>query len=148
MEIHGGTLVATGGEQAPGIGTTNYAGFKLDVDGGVVYARGGAYGAGIGSAGEYVCYDESNLTFSGGKVVAVGGKNMASIGCKDGAFGTYYGGNKLTFSGGIVECDKCHYEFEHGWKGVIDCPKCGHEIPVASWLLAAMFVLYFFYAAL
>ena len=34
---------------------------------------------------------------------------------------------------GIVECDKCHYEFEHGWKGVIDCPKCGHEIPVASW---------------
>ena len=105
MEIHGGTLVATGGEQAPGIGTTNYAGFKLDVDGGVVYARGGAYGAGIGSAGEYVCYDESNLTFSGGKVVAVGGKNMASIGCKDGAFGTYYGGNKLTFSGGIVECD-------------------------------------------
>ena len=105
MEIHGGTLVATGGEQGPGIGTTNYAGFKLDVDGGVVYARGGAYGAGIGSTAGYVCYEESNLTFLGGRVVAVGGKNMASIGCRDESFGTYYGGNKVTFSGGIVECD-------------------------------------------
>jgi len=50
----------------------------------------------------YVCYDESNLTFAGGTVRAIGGTHMVGIGCMDRNFKSYYGGNKIVFSGGVV----------------------------------------------
>ena len=102
--VHGGTLIANGGTDGPGIGTSNVAGFTLTVDGGEVVATGGMRGAGIGSASGYYCYDKSNLTFVGGKVTATGGTNMPGIGCR-GLDTSYYadGSSDITFSGGTVE---------------------------------------------
>ena len=121
--IHGGQLVAVGGEDGPGLGVTNDAGFTLRVDGGDVLAMGGTGGAGIGSAGGYVCYDESNLTFAGGTVRAIGGTHMVGIGCMDRNFKSYYGGNKIVFSGGVVEAIKGSYspaplggKYEASWQ--------------------------------
>ena len=107
MFIHGGTLIAKGGDKGPGIGVSANAGFTLYVDGGEVVATGGYLGAGIGSADEFICYDESDLTFAGGKVTAIGGANMPGIGCLEENYGGYYDrGNQISFTGGILEYTK------------------------------------------
>lgn len=97
-----GSLTATGGPNAAGIGS----GFKgecgnITISGGTVEATGGASAAGIGSGREGSCGD---ITISGGTVTAQGGYDGAGIGC---GFGDAPSGisskfGNITISGGTV----------------------------------------------
>ncbi len=72
--IEGGTITATGGQYAPGIGGT---GGNITINGGTITARGGGTAAGIGSGNDGDC---GHITISGGTVTAYGGKASAGIG--------------------------------------------------------------------
>lgn len=109
INIHGGTIEATGGEHGAGIGGGRYRGFdpaktygQLTVYGGDVTAKGGERGAGIGSG--YMLESDSNDGFSGyvtiygGNVKATGGLRSAGIGG-----GKYGGGTFLYIYGGTVK---------------------------------------------
>gem|GEM_PF-754235 len=93
--ISSGTVTAIGGYSAAGIGSGYYgAGSNITISGGTVTATGGNNGAGIGSGNGR---SGSNITISGGTVTATGRENGAGIG------GGYYGaGNDITISGGTV----------------------------------------------
>ena len=112
INIHGGTITATGNKYAAGIGGGDNHGFDrtnvkggLTVYGGNVTAHGGEYAAGIGSGdepgtdnGAYAGY----VTIYGGTVTAYGGKEAAGIGGGNeghGAMFSIYGGT-VTASGG------------------------------------------------
>ena len=78
--ISGGTVTATGGGLAAGIGSggNGCSCGTITISGGTVTATGGNYAAGIGSG-----YKESScvaITISGGTVTATGGQNAAGIG--------------------------------------------------------------------
>lgn len=72
--IEGGTITATGGQYATGIGGD---GGYITISGGTITARGGGTGAGIGTRNGGDCGD---ITISGGTVTAYGGKSAAGIG--------------------------------------------------------------------
>lgn len=76
--IEGGTINATGGYQAAGIGgTIGESGSDIKITGGTVTATGGSYGAGIGGG----CNGNVNsITISGGMVTANAGEKAAAIG--------------------------------------------------------------------
>ncbi len=99
VEISGGTIVATGGEGAAGIGTGNCSEWcNVTISGGDVTAIGGASesstqegiyegGAGIGSGASSVqnklAYEKEtnvNISITGGNVVAIGAWGAAGIG--------------------------------------------------------------------
>lgn len=74
-----GSLTATGGSDAAGIGS-GYDGKcgNITISGGEVTANGGSQGAGIGSGhSQATCGD---ITISGGTVIATGGSGAAGIG--------------------------------------------------------------------
>ena len=107
INIHGGTIEATGGEHGAGIGGGRYRGFDpaytyghLTVYGGDVTAKGGDYGAGIGSGDELDSSDgfSGYVTIYGGNVKATGGLYSAGIGG-----GCYGGGTFLYIYGGTVK---------------------------------------------
>ena len=96
-----GSLKATGGQYAAGIGSGGYNrnGEDITITGGTVTAAGGKQGAGIGG-GYYG--NGKNIKITGGTVTAAGGENGAGIG------GGYYGngynrnGENITITGGTV----------------------------------------------
>ena len=94
--INGGTVTATGGDYAAGIGGgDNYLPCgNIVINGGTVTATGGYRGAGIGSSNYGSC---GTITISGGTVTATGGTDGAGIGSGEtGACGA------ITISGGTV----------------------------------------------
>lgn len=83
--IEGGTITATGGENAAGIGCGNGSDCDgVTIKGGTVTATGGETAAGIGSAQtESSCGD---ILISGGTVTATGGVYAAGVGTGKGSY--------------------------------------------------------------
>ena len=99
INIHGGTIEATGGENGAGIGGGNHRGFDvrpmyggLTIYDGNVTATGGEYGAGIGSGNkpESSDYFSGYVTIYGGTVNATGGDRGAGIGGGKHGHGTMF----------------------------------------------------------
>ena len=86
INIQGGTITATGGTAAAGIGAASRSSCgNITISGGTITATGGEYAAGIGSGGyDYWNLDNSscgNITISGAHVTATkGGGSPNSIG--------------------------------------------------------------------
>lgn len=109
INIHGGTINATGNKYGAGIGGGKNHGFGLqannsglNVYGGHVTAQGGKYAAGIGSGDEAPDF-AGYVTIYGGIVNATGGTDGAGIGGgNEGAGGivNIYGG-EVTAQGGV-----------------------------------------------
>lgn len=95
ITINGGWIIASGGENAAGIGGKKGTGVhNIVINGGLVEATGGKSGAGIGGGeGGSV----SNITINRGTVTATGGVSGAGIG--GGEFGV---GSNITITGGTV----------------------------------------------
>ena len=95
-ENENGKLIATGGDEAAGIGgNQDGGGNDITITGGEITATGGNYGAGIG--GGFYTYGGKNITIAGGKVTATGGDYGAGIG------GGFKGdGTDITITGGKV----------------------------------------------
>ncbi len=96
--IHGGTIIANGGEYGAGIGggDSGSAG-SITIYGGEVTATGGRQGAGIGGG-----YNGAGgtVTINGGTVTATGGEDGAGIG--GGGYSTGGIGGNVTINGGTV----------------------------------------------
>ena len=95
IEIQGGSIRATGGEDSAAIGSAYLTSCgSIVISGGSVSAFGGPCGAGIGSGYHATCGD---ISITGGTVRAEGGISAAGIGCGQGATcGT------ISISGGII----------------------------------------------
>ena len=81
--INGGTINATGGYQAAGIGSGFYNSSCSDItiNGGIINATGGDYAAGIGSGdGDLGGSSCGDITINGGTITANGGERAAGIG--------------------------------------------------------------------
>ena len=90
-----GSLTATGGNNAAGIGGGNGGvGKNITITGGTVTAAGGFGNAGIGGGNGS---DGENITITGGSVTATGGEFAAGIGGSNGG-----SGNNITITGGTV----------------------------------------------
>ena len=74
--IEGGTITATGGVKAAGIGGGDRGCGHITIKGGNITATGGMYGAGIGGGFGY----NGNITITGGTINATGGRWGAGIG--------------------------------------------------------------------
>lgn len=99
-----GTLTATGGAWAAGIGGS---GGNITINGGIVNATGGNFGAGIGGGGSSSNGNNGGtVTINGGTVIATGGIYAAGIGGGAGGIdaGRYTGGSgaNVTINGGTV----------------------------------------------
>ena len=95
ITVTGGSVTAIGGNAAAGIGSGQEGtNGTITVSGGIVNATGGPYGAGIGSGYQAVCGD---IAVSGGTVAATGGQYAAGIGS---GFGGTCG--DITLSGGTT----------------------------------------------
>ena len=93
--IEGGTITATGGIYAAGIGSSRSSKCgNIEIRGGNITANGDNRGAGIGSGNDGPC---GNITISGGTVTATGGTNSAGIGS-----GSSASCGNITISGGTV----------------------------------------------
>ena len=92
IAIEGGTITATGGQYAAGIGGE---GGNITISGGTITAQGGGTAAGIGSGNDEDC---GNIIISGGTVTAYGGKYSAGIG--GGFNGSKCG--KITITSGVT----------------------------------------------
>ena len=101
LNIHGGTVNATGGWRGAGIGGGyECGGGTVNVYGGTVNAKGGQYGAGIGG-GYYG--DGCAVNIYGGTVTATGVDDAAGIGGGyrgNGGTVNVYGGDMIAISGG------------------------------------------------
>ena len=96
ITITGGTVTATGGFSAAGIGGGREGkGENITITGGTVEATGYFGSTGIGGGNGS---DGENITITGGSVTATGGEGGAGIG--GGAEGG--GGNNITIKGGTV----------------------------------------------
>ena len=102
-----GSLKATGGQYAAGIGNGGYygnggnrSGENITITGGTVTATGGWGGAGIGGGGSYDGCSGKNITIKGGTVTATGGDKGAGIGG-----GINGSGEDITINGGTVTAD-------------------------------------------
>ena len=94
ITINGGTVTATGGETAAGIGGGSSASGTVIINGGTVDATGGSSGAGIGG-GES---DSGTVTINGGTVKANGDNRGAGIGGGSGSIRI----GIVTINGGTV----------------------------------------------
>ena len=95
ITITGGTVTATGGGARGGIGGGSGGGKNITITGGTVEATGYFGSTGIGGGNGS---DGENITITGGSVTATGGEGGAGIG--GGAEGG--GGNNITIKGGTV----------------------------------------------
>ena len=103
-----GSVTATGGQYAAGIGTGSYQSFittvytcgNIIIESGTITAKGGERGAGIGCGNNSIC---GNITISGGTVKATGGSCGAGIGSGNG-YGHVNGSTcgNITIGGGTV----------------------------------------------
>ena len=92
--IEGGTITATGGLAAAGIGCGyGYCG-NITISGGTVTATGGDEAAGIGCGSDGTC---GSITISGGTVTATGGLEAAGIGT-----GSYGSCGSITITAGVT----------------------------------------------
>ena len=98
INIYGGTVTATGGVNAAGIGGGNQgAGGNITIGGGTVTATGGLNAAGIGGGNRGA---GGIIKISGGTVTADGKGGGAGIG--NGNSGSSGSGSSITISGGTV----------------------------------------------
>ena len=102
ITINGGTITATGGRHAAGIGCGGYGTSScgdITINGGTIEATGGARGAGIGGSYNGTCGD---ITISNGEITAIGG--VENHFCAAGIGGGGFNGNcnNITISGGVV----------------------------------------------
>ena len=118
-----GTLTASGGENAAGIGGGDQgSGGTVTINGGNVTATGGDFAAGIGGGG----WNGSGgtITINGGGVNATGGDGGAGIGGGDGGsggtFSTGTKGNAFIVASSISDKNN-----QTGWSGVIFEDKSG-----------------------
>ncbi|MBO4926653.1 MAG: InlB B-repeat-containing protein [Clostridiales bacterium] len=98
ITINGGSIDATGGTQAAGIGSTysyNLHGV-ITINGGSVRAQGGNQSAGIGIGRDGRYSENAKVVINGGEVTAIAGTDGAGIG------GGYYCGGVVEINGGIV----------------------------------------------
>ena len=110
INIHGGTIHATGNKYGAGIGGGDGQSFGPQADnsglyvyGGSVTAQGGEYAAGIGSGDKHTDGTAGYVAIYGGTVNATGGNEAAGIGGGNegnGAMFSIYGGT-VTAQGGI-----------------------------------------------
>ena len=101
ITIKGGTVTATGGDEGAGIGGGYYGnGENIKITDGTVNATGGWGGAGIGGGGSYDGCSGKNITITGGTVTAGGGYRGAGIGG-----GIRGSGEDITITGGTVNAD-------------------------------------------
>ena len=120
-----GTITATGGTRAAGIGGGGKVDVKADVTGtihicqGTVNATGGGWAAGIGVGAD--CYNKTSITISGGTVTANGGdSSSSSIGNGNyqeptGTFSTGENGNAIIYADkGISDKDDTS-----GWSCIV-----------------------------
>ena len=99
ITIHGGSVAATGGDEAAGIGGGVFgSGGNITINGGNVTASGGENAAGIGGGQGG---SGGNITINGGSVAATGRVLAAGIGGGSGAGSDASGGN-ITINGGNV----------------------------------------------
>ena len=92
ITINGGSITATGGEEAAAIGGGSNGTATVIINGGNITATGGGFGAGIGSG----IYNSGNVTINGGSVTATGGYKGAGIG------GGHNGHSTVTITGGVI----------------------------------------------
>ena len=90
--IEGGTITATGGVKAAGIGGGDRGCGNITITGGDITATGGMYGAGIGGGLGRNCGD---INITGGTINATGGAKAAGIG----------GGSKSTCANITISAD-------------------------------------------
>ncbi len=112
--INDGTITATGGEFAAGIGSgcsdeaPSVCGF-ITINGGTVTATGGLHAAGIGSGPSYgetsAC---GNISINGGTVTATGGEQAAGIGSGT-AVNSLSACGDITINGGKVTATGMNY---------------------------------------
>ncbi|MBR2838200.1 MAG: hypothetical protein IKE55_05440, partial [Kiritimatiellae bacterium] len=99
-----GSLWASGGDQAAGIGGGNFSAGNagnIFIEGGTISAYGGAYAAGIGSGQSHSC---GNIVISGGTVIAIAESGYAAgIGC-----GASAKCGSITITGGKVTAKGGH----------------------------------------
>ena len=96
IEIQGGIIRATGGEESAAIGSAPMTSCgSIVISGGSVSAFGGNSGAGIGSGSRASCGD---ISITGGTVRAQGGASAAGIGC-----GQEATCDNISISGGTID---------------------------------------------
>lgn len=101
--IEGGTIIATGGDNAAGIGGGNSASCgNITITGGNITAIGGESGAGIGAGFNGPC---RNILIEGGTVNATGGESAAAIG--GGGYGGWCG--DITITNGVTAVTATKY---------------------------------------
>lgn len=107
ITIRGGTITATGGENAAGIG----AGYgnnnesvcgNITITGGTITATGGDDAAGIGSGTGDEGSTCGNITISGGTVTATGGDGGAGIGSGNGSGGNSSSCGDITITNAVT----------------------------------------------
>ena len=99
--IEGGTIIATGGQYAAGIGCSlQGACGEITISGGTVIATGGQYAAGIGGSYQADC---GTIAISGGTVTATSGEFAAAIGSgpEGNCSGIAISGGTVTAAGGL-----------------------------------------------
>ena len=102
VTISGGTISATGGEHASGIGGGDFAsGGTVTISGGRVTANGGLYGAGIGGGWKG---GGGTVAIRDGEVTATGSKYAAGIGA-----GYEASGGTVEIGGGTVAANGGNY---------------------------------------
>ena len=107
ITITGGSVTATGGEFAAGIGGSNGgSGNNITITGGTVTATGGEGGAGIGGGAEGG--GGNNITIKGGTVTATGGGNRGNSGAGIGG-GSSGSGENITINDGKVTATGGNY---------------------------------------
>lgn len=109
-----GSLVATGGEDWPGIGNNGSA--KISIKGGDITAQGGANAAGIGGSKGF-WFD--SIVIKGGHVVATGGAGANNdIGCGNALSGKSDHGHgrrhTISIQNGVVVADRIFREAKGG----------------------------------
>jgi len=92
--IAGGTITATGGESAAGIGGGYGSCGNISITGGTITANGGSWAAGIGSGFMGSCGD---ISITGGTINATGGEYAAGIGS-----GCYGSCGDITITDGVT----------------------------------------------
>ena len=102
ITIESGTIIATGGVEATGIGSGSGgdgACGNITITGGNVTAMGGDFAAGIGAGAASSC---GNITISGGTVTAMGGDSAAGIGS---GYNTNFGSTcgDITIASGVTK---------------------------------------------
>ena len=114
IEIKSGTITATGGYGAAGVGS-GYCDFDTRIYSGDITIRGGSVTAigGEGAAGIGMGWDKKsaqyvfgNITISGGSVTAIGGEGAAGIGMGVHEEGTATTLGNISISGGAVTAEK------------------------------------------